>query len=453
MSKKLLDLYRSLISVADWKADDTGMVSEAIGKCPPVLIDNKRLVLPLKEQLTVGDWSERVAFHPLYENILRPNESEVLERFRTGINARFNRVIGLLAYRLMVIASSTAEHPKLNPDQHEFLTHVKNADAATVDVLVKLMKAMPEGQTQRRFVHIFLRKGATLNGVKHARVAVVHFPLYEALKKAEDNTVWDIKLRKKDVATLISLFEYLFPKIATPEAYNRASDSTQAPFLDALMKAVLALADPINTTVDLFLNQLDNETDHYMYDDAWVEAFQNIDSLTIDAKLIPMQEGNRAASTESTAAAPAQPATPAPAPGQAWSPPGFQAPQYQPMAFQQPTMANTMGTMGGMQQPMNTMGGSPPPNDFNAWLANSPAARAAMGVGGVPMQMQQPTMSGWQQPGMQQPIGNQGWAAQAASWSQQASMNAGWGNQQQGGWGNQQRQPGFSSGGIPNARI
>lgn len=440
MSKKITDLYRSMITTADWVADDLGMISEVIGgeKSQVRVEGGRRLVLPIPEQLAVPDWSERRAFNPLNENVVRVGKSAVLERFRLGINARFNRVIGLLAYRLLVIAASASEHPKLSPDQHEFLSFVKNADDSTIEILKKLMAPMSRNQTQKQFVNIFLKNGGSLGGQKHGRVAVVNFPLYEELKSTTNNTVWGVKINsKKNTATLIALLEYIFPKIGEKDAYSRASDSTQAPFTDCLMKAVIALAAPINQVVDLFANQLDN-LDDFRYNDAWVPAFTNIDSLHLDIKMIPMLPGNEGESdiplTQAPAPAP-QPAAvqaPAPAPAQpgVWQPPGYQ----QPTGYAQQAWNS---------QPAQPLAPPPAasgnPNDFQTHVANNPALRAIFGPGPVmaPGNVSYRDAPPRWAPGGGTGGGGGGWAAQASGWANQ--QGGGWGQQQQPGWGNQQR--------------
>ena len=79
---KLITLYKALLELGGMSSDRDGLVS---GKLPgakedprPVTIKGKRLVLPTQKQLTTSDWSDRIVFHPLYENVLR-GESQVIE--------------------------------------------------------------------------------------------------------------------------------------------------------------------------------------------------------------------------------------------------------------------------------------------------------------------------------------------------------------------------------------
>ena len=59
-------------------------------------------------------------------------------------------------------------------------------------------------------------------------------------------------MNKKDREIILSMMEYLFPKIKISEGYNAGSDSSIAPFTDALMKTVLNLASNLNDVFELF---------------------------------------------------------------------------------------------------------------------------------------------------------------------------------------------------------
>jgi hypothetical protein len=387
---KLLDLYRSLLSCANMVVTSDNCVSRSFGgKTEPAMIKGKRLVLPTKEHLSNPDWKERVAFHPLSENILR-GESTVLEDFRTSLNVRLNYTIGLLAYQLMVIATSPDEHKKLNPDQTEFLSKVKAADESTLEALKKLMKAMKTDQSNRAFVHIFLKRSGTVAGRKHSRVGVVTFPLYEELKnpKAADDGVWGVKMRKKHIETLKALFEYMIPNIETAEAHNRGSDSTIAPYLDALMKAVLGVAAPLNDLIELFRNQLEtgdeNDAagpDKLLFDDKWVEVFENLEVMQPEIRAIPMQAGNDGPSGKPAqsagAAAAGVPATPTPAAPASPLPAALTNPQPVVNWGTAPAQPASAFATAAASAPVRTERGV----DFDSLLRSNPAL--AQQVGGV----------------------------------------------------------------------
>jgi hypothetical protein len=402
MAKKLLDLYKEILKTANLVCTEDGYISMIAGdEKIPAMIKDKRLVLPTPEHLA-NPSKDRIMFHPLSENILR-TESDVLEKFRSAINIRINAVFGLLAYQLLMIGASSKQHSKLSPDQSEFLSKVKNADDKTLEVMRKLMQAMPSNQTQKAFVHIYLKRAGTVQGKRYSRVGIMTFPLYTELKKSTSEC-YGVKLRVKDRDTLVNLFEYMVPGIDVAESHNRGSDSNVAPYLDALMKSVLTIASPINDLVELFKNILE-EPETLMFEDSWVETFDNLEVMLPEIRKIPMQTGNEGgagkaagtaekAKTETTAvvAAPPQPPT------QPWLlPQGYYNPPQPPMFGQAytPPPGPVKTSRGGL--------------DFESVLRSNPMLAQSVGGGTTsfqshyqqPPRFAQPQPGGWSQPSQQ----------------------------------------------------
>ena len=287
---KLLELYENLLKAAFLATTEDGYVSRKFGdQTDPAIIKGKRLVLPTQEHLANPNKKDIILFHPLSENILK-GESVVLEEFRTSLNIRLNFTIGLIAFQLLQIATSTKEHAKLTPDQSEFLSDLKNADEKTLDTFGKLLKAMNVSQNQNVFVSIFLKRSGSVGGKKYQRAGIVAFPFYEELMKSTTE-LYGVKLRVKDRETFIKLMEYIFPNIGVPESHNRGSDSDVAPFLDALMKAVMTVSAPLNDQITLFSNFLDSP-EEMMVNDEWVEVFDNLGVMLPQIRSIPMQAGS-----------------------------------------------------------------------------------------------------------------------------------------------------------------
>lgn len=420
---ELLDLYKAILKTANFVVSDDGYISGQIaGETKPALIKNKSMVLPTREHLASSDLSKRIIFHPLSENIMH-GESIVMEKFRSMLNIRMNSTFAITAYTLLSIAASPATHASLSPDQSEFLSRVKHADEHTLKALSKIMVEMPANQTQKAFVSIFLKRGGVLAGKSHARLGVVNFPLYVALKKATDE-VYGVKLRKKDITALIQLLEYMIPNIGEPEAYNRASDSRVAPFLDALMHVVMGISAPLNDLVELFRNKID-DADELLINSEWVETFDNLEALIPQIRLVPMQAGNEGSTGKPEApkqenivglqspapsayTPPTPPALPTPAPP---PPPWQSAPQQH---FQQPYQA---------PQPQGMVKTARGGLDFESVLRNNPAL--AQQVGGFPQQqLQQQSLPRWAQP--------------QGAFNQATTLQQGWPQQQ--GWGQQQPQ-------------
>ena len=396
---KILDLYKSILKAASLEADAGGYISMVMGESKPVLVGGKRLVLPQPEQLSNPDWSERVAFHPLVENILR-GESEVLTKFRQVLNLRLNYVLGVVFYEMVLLSASPAEHAKLTPDQGAFLSRVKDSDERTVKDLKKILDAMPLNQTQKSFVNIFLKRGGNIGDRRYSRVGVVSFPLYQELTRPNyDGSVFGVKLRVKDRASFTALLEYIMPDIADVNNYHRGSDSKIAPFLDSLMKAFVAVASPLNDLIEMFGSVFD-EPEKLVFESAWLESFENLDSYSVEIRTIPALDGNQGTSTKAptvtssaataettTAAVPVTQQAQQPAVQKPWEPPVVQ----QPMVQQQWQQGHLMQPMAQQQvQPgiVKTERGV----DFESVLRSNPALAMSVsnfGMQQMPYQMQQ----------------------------------------------------------------
>ena len=437
----LIELYKSILAEAGMSSDDDGFVSMQLAKLDkkPVIVKGKRLVLPTHAQLKTGDFQNRVVFHPLAESILR-GESDVLTAYREHLNKRLNFILGYTAISLLTLATSPAQHSLLSPDQTIFLSQVKDADEGTLERLIKITEAMMVGDESKSIAHIYVRRNVQLSKRKHLRVGVVSFPLYEELKKTPapkvPNEVFGVKLRKIDRECLKGLLEYILPSIGTPEEYYSPSDSEVAPTLDALMRTVIKLGDPINGVLGMFGKFIDGAEDLTFTGD-WEAAFNDLPALIPKIRMIPPQAGNEgraavaggAPIVTSAGQAPAPQEAPAPAPApvvqvprglgadSARLPPapvpaapavGYQAPYQPPMGHQQPWAPQPqyhapqppayqpppLGYQGGPQQPAEirrTANGV----DFNSFLQANPALAAQVGAY---RPYGQPQMGGFQQP-------------------------------------------------------
>lgn len=286
----IIKLYESLLSCGGMTSDNDGFVSVKISdQTNPVLIEGKRLVLPTQAQLMAGDFQNRIVFHPLSENVLR-SESEVITKLRSVMNVRANFTFGAVVQSLLQICASVAEHKNLTPEQAELLTCVKDVDEKTCVAWTSIMINSVKENPERCFVNIYLRKRCTINGKVWARGGITTFPLFEELIKEQDRYC-GVKLRTKDRQAFIQIHEYLLPRIRESEAYNKGSDSSTAPFLDALMKTTLAIAQPMTDVLNLFGNKIDCG-DELLFNDEWVDTFENLDVMIPQIRQIPTQAGN-----------------------------------------------------------------------------------------------------------------------------------------------------------------
>jgi hypothetical protein len=330
----IIDFYKSILSAGSLVSDDEGYISASIrGTAMPFSVDGKRLVLPTREHLKNGDWSNRIAFHPLSENAMRP-ESTVLAKFRSAVNTKFNMVIGQLLTELLEIVLNVDIHPKLTPDQAELLTSIKDADEKTKNALISLISAMSKDNQEKCIVRLYLKRSAVVKGIRSNRAVIVTFPLYNELVK-NDKQTYGVTLRNKDRLIIMHLLEYTIPDIEIENSMDYGSKSQIAPFLDSLMHGVMNIACRINTVVNVYSDYMSVNAEEYLYEDDWVPMFENLGQMENEIRSIPMLAGNEGNVKEQPPPATAptyavNPVQPQPQPQPALPM------QYQPQQYQQP---------------------------------------------------------------------------------------------------------------------
>jgi hypothetical protein len=419
--RPLLDLYKDILRLGGCTVDDQGYVFLIVppDRLQPADVNGKRLVLPTAEHQ--ANPREKVLFHPGWETITR-NESEVIHKLRDFFNTQINIVIGSVGLALLNLAASPAEHGKLTPEQTKVLIALKNADKTSFQNFTEVMMKGASVKVDRLFANIFLNRGGMIRGKKYARVGIISFPFYEELKK-EGTNYYGVKIRAKDKEVYQRLYQYLFPAIDDPEAYNVGSDSQVAPWLDALVRATLELRLQLNEVVHRFKDFVDRP-EELLFDDSWTEDFEHLDQYLQEIHKIPMQAGNEGYQVAPQAPQPA--AQPAPAP---------QAPtlQHTDRGLDFHSVKSTFTQPFTPPQPALTQPATQPPAqlqhtgrglDFHSVVAVNPA------IMGAPNLLARPTMPyGYNYPPAEPPPS---WAPNAYAGPWNAAMA--WGAPQPGGF-------------------
>lgn len=308
--KKVLGFYEEILSAVGGIVDKEGNVSQHslmdVNEVQPVMVDGKRLVIPTNAQLSIPDWGQRVAFHPLVENIMH-DEPPVTAKLRFMINQRLQGVLSVSILTLLGLACSPAEHKKLNPEQSEFLSAFKDADEKMIDTFGKILKAMPVGSITHTFVTIYLKKGGIVEGKKFSRAAIVSFPFYEELLLNKKD-VFGVPLRNKDRDTFKKILEFVFPNITVKDGYNQGTMSKVAPFLVALLSAAAKLMDELNTVNSLF-GEVEGLSS-FVFKSDWVDTLNDVELLTPAIRMIPMLPGNYVTEEVATPSVPKVPVPP-----------------------------------------------------------------------------------------------------------------------------------------------
>jgi hypothetical protein len=289
---KVIDFYKQILSLGSLVADKDGLVSAVIEDMSvPFTVKEKRLALPTRHNLSKS--TELCIVNPLVENVLR-GESDVMVKYRNAINIRMNYVIACMMGELLTLITSPGEHQKLTPDQSELLSMVSQADEETLSrfekIITTIKKAAANGDKDKAFVNIYLKKTANIKGKVYKRGAIITFPFYKELMKKE-KTLYGVTLRNKDRESIQKLLEFIIPGIEVEDSYNQGSTGDISPFLDALLKGVLGIASNINSIATNYKNFL-GMYDSYIYNADWVDTMENIHLLESEIRMIPMQAGN-----------------------------------------------------------------------------------------------------------------------------------------------------------------
>lgn len=289
---KLLQLYEALLQTAGFTVSEDGAVSTVLtGKEEPTLISGKRLVIPTRQQQMVGDFSNRVMFHPMAENIMK-GETTAMSRFRTALNMRINLTVAALLGQLAHIASSTELQAKLDHSQTHYITGVDKSDDKTELNIVKLISNMDIADASTNFVRLSIKRSAVLNGNKHIRGCIVDFPLLNELKAALESgkyTVQHTKLRKQDVVNAIALLEAILPRAneTDEDAYSVGVNTTTAPTVEALMLSVYKLVKDLNKVVALFFEKGTDEYNAFHFRTDWYKHIKNASDYAVEIRTIP----------------------------------------------------------------------------------------------------------------------------------------------------------------------
>ena len=289
---RLNKLYENILKYAKLNVDKDGYVYSKDPSNPkndyPITIKGKRLALPLDSSLRENN-SNIVFFHPLRENIMN-TESEVVKKLADTINCRLNFSLLEICSALLTLAANHELHKNLTPEQTELLLALPEVDMLSQSTFVDLANAGLKKDPFGFITKIYLRKGAVVKKVKYGRVGVVVFVLYNKLVE-NDLEEYNVKIRQKDLLAFKNLMTYIFPGADTPEDYYYGSNSLVAPFIDALMRSSANIAGRINELIELFKDYIP-EPERSMFDSAWTEEFEDLDSLIPEIQRIPMQRGN-----------------------------------------------------------------------------------------------------------------------------------------------------------------
>jgi hypothetical protein len=317
----LNDVYRGMVGFAGYETTSDGFVRMAIGVnektgekeyLQVTARDGNPVALPIKERLRDPDADKIEIFHILRENV-GIKDTDLMQRYRHWVIARFNWVIGELGSHLLGIAASKSRTKNLNPAQARAVELINAHDKVDEDTLkfftqIAARAADPK-QAMEKFVTGYISSAHPIDGKTYKRACIVNFPFAKALKELSDknadhkvqskkknqvnkpdSSIFDVTIRSTiDLPAYRGLIDYLIPGVGQVE-YSVGSNSRIAPSTDALMQAFLPLAVHLNTIVDLFKGEsemYDALLDMLHIDVSWSEALADLEALWPQIRRVP----------------------------------------------------------------------------------------------------------------------------------------------------------------------
>jgi hypothetical protein len=269
MVKNLIEFYKDLLEMIDLNVDDEGnifLTSKKMGKLP-ILVDGLPMVLPTNEQIKTATKIEdgksvlaKVLFNPAEESAVR-GENRSLLRFREIMERKINNsfaIIGEVMFSLL-----NAEKEINDPDILVFIDELNKYKAPGIKKIiddnllenwVKLYSKIVSLETNKLYLHNFLKKGGKIGDERFNRIAVLTFPVYEQLHEfKKGQTLYDVKLRNKDVHAYKAFHRFVFNKTEEEilAGIPFGSKHKIAPALHSLLMSYEFVKDHINGMVDL----------------------------------------------------------------------------------------------------------------------------------------------------------------------------------------------------------
>ena len=279
---KIIKLYEEIIDFCGLYRDDDKIFLDERDR-DPLLVNGKQLVIPTNSILRNFDARSMIVFHPLSEDIIK-DESDTINKLRYIINVKLNIAIGVLAQNLLNIVNSPELHGKLTPEQSEIIYHIRELDDKTIKAFTTYMMKEVNDKEDRLFSYIYLKKGGTVKGERFARSAIVTFPFFQQFSKNPKDDKG--RFRPKDVAAYLEVFRFMFPDLETPEEYNIGSNSSAAPFFEALMLGSYRLAERINKLLTIYTNYID-DAESLMFNLDWIDLLKQAEGLKNEIRSIP----------------------------------------------------------------------------------------------------------------------------------------------------------------------
>lgn len=295
---ELNETYASMLKFSGYTVEQDGKVyftpDEEDAEPKPTMVGGKHLVLPTTENLRDAYKNNYSIFHPLAENVLVPNSTDI-NALHTGILLRLNLMVYRIFLELTLIVSDIKISDTLKgPQQNKFFEKVNSVDKDSYKVLNNFLTTGTPYflKANQSLIHIYLDKGGSINNERYSSVGRVYFPIYELIKQGKLPDFYkDKRIPQKKITLIEQLYEYIFPDIGVKDKWSYGSKSMVAPRLSSLMLAAYPIYHRINEVAKIFEPAL-SDMDEYYADTAWREVFNDLNLYQVEIRKVPPLNNN-----------------------------------------------------------------------------------------------------------------------------------------------------------------
>lgn len=301
---QLQDFYRQVLNAVNVEVGADGRLYTDYGERKPLLIDGEPVFFPSPELLRAGVQPGMMVFHPLSESLVRAAESPVFAKLRSLVTYRLTVSVSLLVAGYLDLGGATHRHRSLPMNAHGVLSAVADVDPKVAEAFAEIL-SRTNIDSSERLLGLYAKRGGTYRGEKYPQVMVATFPLYEALEETDNNTVFGVSLRKKDIRVLTDVLRYVLPGLEDRETYSAPSSNRTAPMFHALLSSFAKIAKQINKLVNLHREFLEDPSAIEIPTE-WVSELDDISQWAGQIPSLPGNEGQSPVAPQQQETAPGQ---------------------------------------------------------------------------------------------------------------------------------------------------
>jgi len=292
LHKEIDKFYLSILDYAGLEYDETiNNKNKQIGE---FTITDKKITLPYLSNLK--NPNGRHIFHLLNESYVKP-ENPIFNLYKKRLICEINLKLSNLITTLANIASSLELQSKIkNIKLIEIISEFKEVDMLFIENLLKIMKVSKDKNDEGFIIDIYIKKNGEIDNIPYSATGKVMFTLYEEVKKVLEDTskeyrIYGYKARKKDLITLYTILNILFPNIEDKNAYVEKTDNKVFRCLNILLTTSYMITSRINELSKLIESISDNTINmvDLSFNTDWVSSLDTIYTLTNQIRLIPNQ--------------------------------------------------------------------------------------------------------------------------------------------------------------------